>query len=148
MVGNAPTWGKDLMRRVLWVFRLLGVGKVGNVVTRCPSRLHVSSTVAKLYMYKTIWTRLQVSGFGYFSHSRCWQVYKIKHTAMKSPLNKIGSRMALLKRFNFQRVTLIKWHLSNKSVRQISVLLELPRSTVSAVIVEVEMSNNGSAAKW
>ena len=32
--------------------------------------------------------------------------------------------------------TVIRCHLSNKSVRQISALLELPRSTVSAVIVK------------
>ena len=37
---------------------------------------------------------------------------------------------------DFQRGTVIGCHLSNKSDRQISVLLELPRSTVSAVIVK------------
>ncbi|XP_064876722.1 protein RCC2 homolog [Oncorhynchus nerka] len=37
---------------------------------------------------------------------------------------------------DFQRGTVIGCHLSNKSVRQISALLELPRSTVSAVIVK------------
>jgi hypothetical protein len=36
------------------------------------------------YMYKSMWTPFQISGFVYFSHSRCWQVYKIKHTAMQS----------------------------------------------------------------
>jgi hypothetical protein len=25
---------------------------------------------------------LQMIGFGYFSHTHCWQVYKIEHTAM------------------------------------------------------------------
>ena len=37
---------------------------------------------------------------------------------------------------NFQRGTVIGCHLSNKSVCQISALLELPRSTVSVVIVK------------
>ena len=37
---------------------------------------------------------------------------------------------------DFQRGTIIGCHLSNKSVRQISALLELPRSTVSAVVVK------------
>ena len=36
---------------------------------------------------------------------------------------------------DFQRSTVIGCHLSNKSVRQISALLELPRSTVNAVIL-------------
>ena len=35
--------------------------------------------------------------FSYFSHTRCWQVYKIEHTAMQSPETNIGSRMSLLK---------------------------------------------------
>ena len=37
---------------------------------------------------------------------------------------------------DFQRDTVIGCHLSNKSVRQMSALLELPRSSVSAVIVK------------
>ncbi|KAK6299391.1 hypothetical protein J4Q44_G00309010 [Coregonus suidteri] len=37
---------------------------------------------------------------------------------------------------DFQRGTVIGCHLSNKSVRKISALLKLPRSTVSAVIVK------------
>ena len=37
---------------------------------------------------------------------------------------------------DFQHGIVIGCHLSNKSVRQISALLELPRSTVSAVIVK------------
>ena len=37
---------------------------------------------------------------------------------------------------DFQHGTVIAYHLSKKSVRQISALLELPRSTVSAVIVK------------
>jgi transposase len=37
---------------------------------------------------------------------------------------------------DFQRGTVIGCHLSNKSVRQISALLELPLSTVSTVIMK------------
>ena len=37
---------------------------------------------------------------------------------------------------DFQRGTIIACHLSNKSVCHISILLEMPRSTVSAVIVK------------
>jgi transposase len=42
----------------------------------------------------------------------------------------------VLKSCDFQRGTVIGCHLSNKSVSQVSALLELPRSTVSAVIVK------------
>ena len=44
--------------------------------------------------------------------------------------------MALLKSSDFQRGTIIGCHLSNKSVCQISALLELPGSPVSAVTVK------------
>jgi hypothetical protein len=37
----------------------------------------------KYTIYKS--THLQMSGFSYFSYNRCWQVYKIEHTAMQSP---------------------------------------------------------------
>ncbi|XP_076304080.1 uncharacterized protein LOC143222077 isoform X5 [Tachypleus tridentatus] len=37
---------------------------------------------------------------------------------------------------DFQRGTVTGFHLSNKSIRQISVFLELHRSTISAVIVK------------
>ena len=37
---------------------------------------------------------------------------------------------------DFQHGTVFGWHLSNKSVPQISALLELPQSTLSAVIVK------------
>jgi hypothetical protein len=37
------------------------------------------------FMTKSIWTPLQISGFACFSHTCCWQVYIIKHTAIQSP---------------------------------------------------------------
>jgi transposase len=56
---------------------------------------------------------------------------------MQSPWTNIGSRMGLTEELSdFQRGTVIGCHLSNKSVRQVSAQLELPRSTVSPVIVK------------
>ena len=51
---------------------------------------------------------------------------------------------------DIQRGTVIEWHRSNKSVGQISALLELPRSTFKCRYCEVETSssNNSAAAKW
>ena len=43
---------------------------------------------------------------------------------------------------DFQRGTVIGCHLSNKSVRQSSAMLEMPRSTVSAVIVKWKRLGN------
>ena len=56
---------------------------------------------------------------------------------MQSPKTNIDSRMDRTEELSdFQRGTIIGCHLSNKSVHQISALLELPRSTVIAVIVK------------
>ena len=56
---------------------------------------------------------------------------------MQSPWTNIASRMGQSEELSdFQRGTVIGCHLSNKSVREISALLELPQSTVSAVIVK------------
>ena len=56
---------------------------------------------------------------------------------MQSPSTNIGSGMGHTEELSdFQHGTIIKCHLSNKSVSQISALLELPWSTVSAVIVK------------
>jgi hypothetical protein len=56
---------------------------------------------------------------------------------MQSPLTNICSRMVLTEELSdFQCGTVIGCHFSNKSVHQMSTLLELPRSTVSAVMVE------------
>ena len=51
----------------------------------------------------------------------------------------IGSRTGHTEELSdFQHGTVMGCHLSNKSVHQISALLELPRSTVSAVIVKLK----------
>ena len=64
-------------------------------------------------------------------------MYKIELTAMQSPQSNIGSRMARTEELSdFQHGTVIGCHLSYKSVCQISALLELPWSTVIAVIVK------------
>ena len=56
---------------------------------------------------------------------------------MQSPWTNFGSRMGYTEELSdFQRGTVIGYHHSNKSVHQISALQELPRSTVSAVIVK------------
>ena len=48
----------------------------------------------------------------------------------------LAVELPVLKSSDFQRGTVIGSHLSKKSVRQISTLLELPRSTVSVIIVK------------
>ena len=46
----------------------------------------------RIYIHNTCLK--QISGLGYFSNTGCWQVYKIKHTAIQSPWTNISSRMA------------------------------------------------------
>ena len=100
-------------------------------------------------MAKSIRTPLLISVFGYFSHTHCPQVYKIKHAAMQPPQTNIGSRMGRTEEISdFQRGTVIGCHLSNKSVRQISALLKLPQSTVSAVIVKWKRLRATTAQPW
>ena len=56
---------------------------------------------------------------------------------MQSPQTNIGCRMGCTEELSdFESDTVIGCYLSNKSVRQISALLEMPQSTVSAVIVK------------
>ena len=56
---------------------------------------------------------------------------------MQSPQTNIGSRMGRIEELSdLQGGTAIGCTLSYNLVRQISALLELPRSTVSAVIVK------------
>ncbi|CAI9552430.1 unnamed protein product [Staurois parvus] len=46
---------------------------------------------------------------------------------------------------DFKRGTVIGCHLCNKSIREISLLLNIPRSTVSGIItVKVEATGNNS----
>ena len=54
-----------------------------------------------------------------------------------NPQTNIGSGMGYIEELSdFQRGTVTGCHLSNKSVHQISALLELPQSTVSVVIMK------------
>ena len=100
-------------------------------------------------MAKNMRTPLAISGFGYFSQTHWWQMYKIEHTAMQSPWTNIGSRIGRTEELSdFQHGTFIGCHLSNKSVHQISALLELPQSTVSAVIVKWKHLGATTAQLW
>jgi hypothetical protein len=36
------------------------------------------------YINKSMWKYLYICGFDYFSHTICWQVYKVEHTAVQS----------------------------------------------------------------
>ena len=47
-----------------------------------PSLFWTHNCILIHYMVKSVWTHLQISGFGWFNHTCCWQVYTIKHTAM------------------------------------------------------------------
>jgi hypothetical protein len=80
---------------------------------------------------------LQMSGLAISATPIADRCLKSEHTAMKSLLPNIGSRMACSEELGyFQRGTVIGCHLSNKSICQISAMLELPRATVSAVILK------------
>ena len=46
-----------------------------------PLPYHAFRAMLHVYIHKSMWTPLQISGFGYFNH----KVYKIKQTAMHSP---------------------------------------------------------------
>ena len=87
-------------------------------------------------MAKSMRTPLLISGLGYFSHTHCWQVYKIKHTAMQSPWTNTGSGMG-----RTEELSDSTWHHHRiPPFQQVNssnfCLLELPRTTVSAVIVK------------
>ena len=60
------------------------------------------------YMAKSMWRPLQMSEFGYFSHTLCRQVYKIEHTTIQSTKTNFGSGMAHTEELsNFQCGTVI-----------------------------------------
>ncbi|CAI9582248.1 unnamed protein product [Staurois parvus] len=65
------------------------------------------------------------------------QVYKIKHLGMQTASTNICERMGHSKDLSeFKRGTVIGCHLYNKSIREISLLLNIPRSTVSGIITK------------
>ena len=65
------------------------------------------------------------------------QVYKIKHLGMQTASTNICERMGRSQELSeFKRGTVIGCHLCNKSIREISSLLNIPRSTVSGIITK------------
>ncbi|CAI9574130.1 unnamed protein product, partial [Staurois parvus] len=65
------------------------------------------------------------------------QVYKIKHLGMQTASTNICERMGHSQELSaFKRGTVIGCHLCNKSIRDISLLLNFPRSTVSGIITK------------
>ena len=74
-----------------------------------------------------MWTSLQISGFGYFSHTRWCNLHRQTLAVEKCLTEELS---------DFQHGPVVGSHLSNKSVFHISALLELLRSTVSGVNVK------------
>ncbi|CAI9622083.1 unnamed protein product [Staurois parvus] len=63
------------------------------------------------------------------------QVYKIKHLGMQTVSTNIWERMGRSQELSeYKRGTMIGCHLCNKSICEISLLLNIPRSTVSGII--------------
>ena len=65
------------------------------------------------------------------------QLYKIKHLGMQTASTNICERIGRSQELSeFKRGTVIGCHLCNKSIREISSLLNIPRSTVSGIITK------------
>ncbi|CAI9614163.1 unnamed protein product [Staurois parvus] len=64
-------------------------------------------------------------------------MYKIKHLGMQTASTNICERMGRSQELNeFKRGTVIGCHLCNKSIREISLLPNIPWSTVSGIITK------------
>ncbi|CAI9548397.1 unnamed protein product, partial [Staurois parvus] len=65
------------------------------------------------------------------------QVYKIRHLGMQTASTNICERMGHSQELSeFKRGTVIGCHLCNKPIHEISLLLNIPRSTVSGIIIK------------
>ncbi|CAI9622685.1 unnamed protein product [Staurois parvus] len=65
------------------------------------------------------------------------QVYKIKHLGMQTASTNICERMGRSQELSeFKRGTVIGCHLCSKCIREISLLQNIPRSTVSGFITK------------
>ncbi|CAI9568697.1 unnamed protein product, partial [Staurois parvus] len=65
------------------------------------------------------------------------QVYKIKHLGMQTASTNICERMDCSQELSeFKRGTVIGCHLCNKIIHEISLLPNIPRSTVSGMITK------------
>ncbi|CAI9559961.1 unnamed protein product, partial [Staurois parvus] len=87
------------------------------------------------YIAKSIWPALQIIGFRCSNHlhgHRC-----IKSTTMQTASTKICERMGHSQELSeLKRGTMKGCHLCNKSICEISLLLNIPRSTVSGIITK------------
>ncbi|CAI9600121.1 unnamed protein product, partial [Staurois parvus] len=64
-------------------------------------------------------------------------VYKIKHLDMQTASTNLCERMGRSQKLSeFKHGTVIGCYLCNKSIREISLLINIPRSTVSGVITK------------
>ncbi|CAI9584177.1 unnamed protein product, partial [Staurois parvus] len=74
---------------------------------------------------------------GVFQSPPWTQVYTIKPLAMQTASTNIGERMGRSQELSdSKRGPVIGGHLDNKSIRDISWLLNIPRSTVSGIITK------------
>ncbi|CAI9585828.1 unnamed protein product, partial [Staurois parvus] len=65
------------------------------------------------------------------------QVYKIKYLGMQAASTNICERMGRSQELSeFNHGTMMGCHLCNKSICEISLLLNIPRSTVSGIITK------------
>ncbi|CAI9572699.1 unnamed protein product, partial [Staurois parvus] len=82
------------------------------------------------YIAKSIGAPLQIIGFRCSNHLH-------GHLGMQTASTNICERMGRSQELSeFKRGTVIGCHLCNKSIREISLILNIPRSTVSGIITE------------
>lgn len=90
-----------------------------------------------------------INEFKWFSHTHRSQVHAIKHTTMQHLQTSTGSIMGCTEEINgFKRDTPLGCHLCHKSICEISAPLDLPWSTVSAVIVKWKCLRVTTAQLW
>ncbi|CAI9533811.1 unnamed protein product, partial [Staurois parvus] len=75
------------------------------------------------------------------------QVYKIKHLGMQTASTNICERMGRSQELSdSKRGTVMGCQLCNKSIHEISLLLNIPQSTVSCIITKWKQL--GRATQW
>ncbi|CAI9582127.1 unnamed protein product, partial [Staurois parvus] len=89
-----------------------------------------------LYCQK-YWDTCQKYWIQVFQSSPWPQLYKNKHLDMQTASTNISERMGRSQELSeFKRGTVIGCTLCNKSIREISLLLNIPRSTVSSIVTK------------
>ncbi|CAI9620315.1 unnamed protein product, partial [Staurois parvus] len=82
------------------------------------------------YIAKSIGTPLQIIGFRCSNHLH-------SHQGMQTASTNICERMGYSQELSeFKRTVVTGCHLCNKSIHEISLLLNIPRSTVSGIITK------------